>query len=241
MTVDGVAEIWRLEWLTVPRLVCQPNDASWSACPCAGFAFGEAGELDLVRLRDSQRGRSTPSDAALLERGRDRQAPRGALALQRWPVREIDAEAFERANANGRREFRKRVLERKPGAHSQARRLQSRRLGDRVRAAGPEQALRQAAERPRRRQPRAREAARVRLGRSPRPPADPRSGGLAAAARREGHDPIPSSGPAASAAARSRAISCCSADASGIHAARETFACDPSGAKHGELVSREAL
>ena len=29
-------------------------------------------------------------------------------------MRDVDAEAFERANANGRREFRKRVLERKP-------------------------------------------------------------------------------------------------------------------------------
>ena len=51
--VDGVEETWRLEWLGAPRLVCQPLDLSWPSCSCSGFAFGEAGGLDLVRLRDA--------------------------------------------------------------------------------------------------------------------------------------------------------------------------------------------
>jgi hypothetical protein len=112
VTVDGVAEVWRLEWLRPPRPVCQPNDENWFACPCVGFAFGETGELDLVRLRESHeadRLHLTPLFS-------NSDVPAGATtraALRRWPVREVDADAFQRANPTGRREFSKRVMERK--------------------------------------------------------------------------------------------------------------------------------
>jgi hypothetical protein len=50
--VNGVTEVWQLRWVTKPHDVCEPNDASLT-CPCEGFAYGEGGELDLVRLREN--------------------------------------------------------------------------------------------------------------------------------------------------------------------------------------------
>ena len=47
--VDSKIEHWRLEWRTEPQLACDPNDEDWYTCPCHGFAYGEKGELDLVR------------------------------------------------------------------------------------------------------------------------------------------------------------------------------------------------
>jgi hypothetical protein len=47
--VDGQAEVWRLEWHNSPQAACDPADPNWFTCPCSGFAFGEKGELDLVR------------------------------------------------------------------------------------------------------------------------------------------------------------------------------------------------
>ena len=49
--VDGVRETWRLQWRSPPKPECGVNDAGWITGPCSGFAFGEAGILDLVRLR----------------------------------------------------------------------------------------------------------------------------------------------------------------------------------------------
>ncbi len=49
--VDGVSETWRLQWMTNPKPECEPNQDSLY-CQCTGFAYGEAGELDLVRRRN---------------------------------------------------------------------------------------------------------------------------------------------------------------------------------------------
>src|SRR5258708_14759957 len=50
--VDGVSETWRLEWRKAPHPVCDAADDMWFTCPCEGFAFGEGGIVDLVRLRN---------------------------------------------------------------------------------------------------------------------------------------------------------------------------------------------
>jgi hypothetical protein len=50
VTVNGVKEVWQLTWINKTHEVCEPSDASLT-CPCEGFAYGEGGELDLVRLR----------------------------------------------------------------------------------------------------------------------------------------------------------------------------------------------
>src|ERR1043165_4591888 len=53
--VDGVEEVWRLVWTTPAKPFCRADvDDLWTTCPCDGFAFGESGDLTLVRLRDGR-------------------------------------------------------------------------------------------------------------------------------------------------------------------------------------------
>jgi len=54
VTVEEVEERWRLEWVSAPSPVCSPEEPEWSTCPCEGFAFGESGDLVLVRNRPGQ-------------------------------------------------------------------------------------------------------------------------------------------------------------------------------------------
>jgi len=54
IVIDGQSETWRLEWQRPPVAVCAPTDPEWYTCPCEGFAFGERGELDLVRVRGGE-------------------------------------------------------------------------------------------------------------------------------------------------------------------------------------------
>ncbi|SRR5258708_3045214 len=50
--VDGVAEVWQLRWDKKPEPVCAADEAELSlTCPCSGFAYGEQGNLKLVRSR----------------------------------------------------------------------------------------------------------------------------------------------------------------------------------------------
>ena len=49
--VNGVSELWRLEWKSPPKPACGAAENYMSiTCPCSGFAYGESGQLDLVRL-----------------------------------------------------------------------------------------------------------------------------------------------------------------------------------------------
>jgi len=54
VVVDGATEVWRLVWKRAPRPACGPDDPGSFTCPCFGFAFGERGQLDLVRMRDGR-------------------------------------------------------------------------------------------------------------------------------------------------------------------------------------------
>jgi len=51
VVVNGMTEVWRLEWKRPPTSYCEPSDVSLT-CPCMGFAYGEIGDLYLVRLRN---------------------------------------------------------------------------------------------------------------------------------------------------------------------------------------------
>jgi hypothetical protein len=51
VVVNGVAEIWTLKWRSRPKPECAPEQDSLM-CPCMGFAYGESGDLDLIRTRD---------------------------------------------------------------------------------------------------------------------------------------------------------------------------------------------
>lgn len=77
--VGRAIETWRLEWKTPPKPACGPDDDSVT-CPCTGFAYGEGGDLDLVRL-DNGREIDRRSLAALV----DNNFGGGPQAiLQRW-------------------------------------------------------------------------------------------------------------------------------------------------------------
>ena len=50
VTVNGVEEIWALRWKLAPKPECEVYEFAIT-CPCHGFEYGEAGDLELVRMR----------------------------------------------------------------------------------------------------------------------------------------------------------------------------------------------
>ena len=90
VTVDGVSEIWRLQWMTIPKPACEPNEDSLS-CPCAGFAYGEAGALDLVRFRDGAEIDRLPLTPLFTGN-----APSQGAVIQRWEIDDQDYKDFQR-------------------------------------------------------------------------------------------------------------------------------------------------
>lgn len=50
LTIAGVPEVWRLEWTRPPDPACVSAEES-TTCPCVLFAYGESGDLELVRSR----------------------------------------------------------------------------------------------------------------------------------------------------------------------------------------------
>lgn len=80
IVVDGARETWQLQWRTSPKPYCEPS-ANALTCPCVGFAYGEAGNLSIVRLRGNveiDRLELTPFFTELS----------GVAAIQRWPADE---------------------------------------------------------------------------------------------------------------------------------------------------------
>jgi hypothetical protein len=68
--------------MSAPKPACGPGDDSSPTFPCLGFAYGEAGALDLVRLRQGieiDRLSLTPFFA-------DEEAPAKGAVVQRWPI-----------------------------------------------------------------------------------------------------------------------------------------------------------
>jgi hypothetical protein len=85
--VDIVEERWRLEWVNTPRPACAPPvDPDWMNCPCEGFAFGERGDLLLVRKRPGQK----EERLRLGPLFREAPADSGEAVLQRWDIRARD-------------------------------------------------------------------------------------------------------------------------------------------------------
>ncbi len=53
VTVNGATETWRLQWSAAPKPHCGADEADVAlTCPCMGFAYGESGDLYLVRVRN---------------------------------------------------------------------------------------------------------------------------------------------------------------------------------------------
>lgn len=76
--IDGVTETWSLVWRHPPDLTCA--DKAWNTCPCGGFAFGQTGELDLVRKRPGE-----PDDKLDLNK-----LSEDPVELQRWAPTKAD-------------------------------------------------------------------------------------------------------------------------------------------------------
>ena len=85
LLINGVEEVWRLEWETAPVPSCSPQDPDWMTCPCDGFAFGEQGKLTLVRLSGNRIEEKFPLDP-LFRNGLDNPSDGEAVVLQRWKV-----------------------------------------------------------------------------------------------------------------------------------------------------------
>jgi hypothetical protein len=96
VTVGSVRERWRLVWNSEPKPACAPDDGmqlEWFTCPCAGFAFGERGDLDLVRVKPGG-AEERRSLTAFFEEEIDSWG-RTAI-LPRWPRRDTDVQAVDR-------------------------------------------------------------------------------------------------------------------------------------------------
>lgn len=85
--VNGTPEVWRLEWKTTPKSSCGPDDTSMAtSCPCTGFAYGESGQLDLVRSTDGRE-----IDRLELTPFFNNESPdKGSATLQRWELEKKD-------------------------------------------------------------------------------------------------------------------------------------------------------
>ena len=84
-----------MRWKSTPKPACEADERSLT-CPCTGFAYGEAGDLTLVRIRSGEeidRLELTPLFANTdMDTG-------GKAILQRWaPDYDVDFKASERDN-----------------------------------------------------------------------------------------------------------------------------------------------
>lgn len=83
--VDGVVETWALVWRAPPRPSC--TDKLWNTCLCGRLAYGETGQLDLVRTRPDM-----PDERLDISR---LFADVGEMTIPRWPVLSGDPEVVD--------------------------------------------------------------------------------------------------------------------------------------------------
>src|SRR5689334_22607184 len=105
VSIGSTHERWQLAWRARPRPACGPRDEEWPRCPCSGFAFGEMGQLDLVRKIPGHPDETLPL-SPFFDDGENPSTERSShdAVLQRWPVYRADYEthfadatsAFER-------------------------------------------------------------------------------------------------------------------------------------------------
>jgi hypothetical protein len=92
ISIAGTEETWQLRWTSQPRPFCEAGGIMWYTCPCGGFAFGEAGKLDVVR---SSQGKDL--DRLHLERlfNQPFSGATGLAILPHWPVLQEDYKDLE--------------------------------------------------------------------------------------------------------------------------------------------------
>ncbi|HWF08491.1 MAG TPA: hypothetical protein VG297_08500 [Bryobacteraceae bacterium] len=92
IVVGGIKETWELRWKDPPKPACEPREDSLT-CPCTGFAYGEGGDLWLVRMRGAKE--IDRLDLTPLFAGAEINV--GDIAvLPRWPTEENDFAASEK-------------------------------------------------------------------------------------------------------------------------------------------------
>lgn len=105
VTINGIAETWRLEWTAPPQNVCGADEGDVSlTCPCSGFAYGEEGHLALVRIRPGEMTERLNLDRYFLPDWLPTSGA-GPAVLQRWPPLEIgpdnDFKLYARSSVEG--------------------------------------------------------------------------------------------------------------------------------------------
>jgi hypothetical protein len=99
VTVQAVREEWRLVWTATPKAVCPAEEVVVSmTCPCSGWAYGEAGDLVLARIRDGRevdRLRLAPLFSGFDGPG---DVGPGDAYVQRWPEKHGDMDRQERGD-----------------------------------------------------------------------------------------------------------------------------------------------
>lgn len=91
--VNGNREFWRLQWKSPPKPACAPEDGEDSiTCPCSGFAYGESGELDLVRVLNDREIDRLELSSFFEGTG----VSEGAAILRRWEFNSKDLDEYNR-------------------------------------------------------------------------------------------------------------------------------------------------
>jgi hypothetical protein len=103
VTFGGINESWRIEWLIPPKEACAPKDEEAQTCPCAGFAYAEYGQADLVRTREGKEIERFPL-ASLFEE-QEKPVDNTTAVIQRWAT---DDEDFLSVNPPSAESIRKR-------------------------------------------------------------------------------------------------------------------------------------
>jgi len=107
VSVKGSDETWRIQWNGPPKPFCAAGGIMWYTCPCGGFAFGEAGKADLVRIQAGREIDRLPLDSLFEEPFTDSV---GLAILPRWPVQGADFKGdLESPSLAGRVVRRKQV------------------------------------------------------------------------------------------------------------------------------------
>jgi len=90
LVLDGAKETWKLEWARAPLPDCMGS--GWDTCTCTGFAFGERGDMDLVRTPAGKPEERLRLDTLFAEND---------TRLQRWSVTRADSEGAGRTDGGG--------------------------------------------------------------------------------------------------------------------------------------------
>jgi hypothetical protein len=112
VAVRGVEELWQLVWIGKPSEVCGPDKIDEAiTCPCAGFAYGEYGDLWLIRMRGGKEVERMDL-GSIFARSEYPQASagHGTGSVQRWPMQYNDFERYSHGDPNLQAEIRQRPL-----------------------------------------------------------------------------------------------------------------------------------